>query len=83
MSRWQTLKAKNLDVTGASAGKSYRWLPYLDEGMDDLAQIYQLFGEYGRSVRKTLSNKVVNFSTLFYIIYGEQILSSFESCDWC
>lgn len=78
-----TVKAKTLDVTGAAAGKSYRWLPYIDEGMDDISQIYQLFGEHGRSIRERLSDRVANFSTLFCIICGEQILSGIELCNVC
>lgn len=40
---------------GAAAGLFIRWLPFLDEGMDDPLVFSGLFGPGGKSLRKELA----------------------------
>lgn len=47
--------ASNASLYGAAAGPHYiRWIPYLDEGMDDYSKVQALFGPNSRSLREEL-----------------------------
>ena len=44
--------AREMDIVGAAVdGCSIRWLPYLDEGLDDTNHVYELFSESGAAAR--------------------------------
>jgi hypothetical protein len=43
---------REMDIVGAAIdGCSIRWLPYLDEGLDDTNHVYELFSESGTAAR--------------------------------
>ncbi len=77
--------AESVEVIGASTGACCRWMPYLDEGMDDAEQVYALFGEHARSFREHLCSRLksLTFRTLFCILCAECAVDDLIQCRNC
>jgi hypothetical protein len=77
--------SESVQVIGASAAVSCRWMPYLDEGMDDEEQVYALFGEHSRSFREYLCSKLKSssFRTHFCILCAENAVDGLSQCSSC
>lgn len=77
--------AESVEIIGASAGVSCRWMPYLDEGMDDKEQVYALFGEHSRSFREYLCTKLksLSFRGHFCILCAECAVDDLSQCSSC
>lgn len=66
--------AREMDIIGAAVdGCSIRWLPYLDEGLDDIDHVYELFSESGTAVRQVLARSIKNLIRIRCIACGDYL----------
>jgi len=77
--------ARRMEIVGAAVdGCSVRWLPYLDEGLDDLNQVYELFSESGTASREMLTKSITNFVRQRCIVCSDFLHSAVNGpCHRC
>jgi len=77
--------ARKMDIVGAAVdGKFIRWLPYLDEGLNDSNIVSELFNESGTTTRRILTRSISNFNALRCIACGDYLhVPGYGPCPRC